>query len=222
MRKRQRHSSAYMNKLFLLFSLLLFSAAAFSQTISGTVTDEEKKPVSGATVTVKGTGTSVATDAAGKFSINAPGTGTLVISFVGFTTQEISLNGRSTISVSLSRGEATALTEVVVTTLGVKKESKKLGYSVTSVNPDELVKQRTLNMGESLEGKVAGLNITPPAAGAGSSNQIRLRGQAAFAGANNAPLIVINGLPMDQGVRNANGNGQVEQRDRGDNLQNIN
>ncbi len=73
---------------------------------------------------------------------------------------------------------------------------------------------------ESLEGRVAGLNITPPAAGAGASTQIRLRGQAAFAGANNAPLIVINGLPMDQGARPADGAGQ--QRDRGDNLQNIN
>jgi hypothetical protein len=83
----------------------------------------------------------------------------------------------------LAHREATALTEVVVTTLGIKKESKKLGYSATSVNPNELVKNRTLNVGESLEGKVAGLNITPPAAGAGSSNQIRLRGQVGFAGA---------------------------------------
>src|SRR6188768_2665234 len=220
MRKKQRHTSAYMNKLFLLFSLLLFSAAAFSQTISGTVTDEEKKPVSGATVTVKGTVTSVATDAAGKFSINAPGTGTLVISFVGFTTQEIAINGRGTISVSLARSEATALTEVVVTTLGIKKESKKLGYSATQVNTDELIKNRTINVGESLEGRVAGLNITPPAAGAGSSNQIRLRGQVGFSGADNSPLIVVNGLPLDQNARNAEG--QTQQRDRGDNLANIN
>jgi TonB-linked SusC/RagA family outer membrane protein len=180
----------------------------------------KKKPVSGATVTVKGTVTSVATDAAGKFSINAPGTGTLVISFVGFTTQEIAINGRGTISVSLAHSEATALTEVVVTTLGIKKESKKLGYSATSVNPNDLVKNRTLNVGESLEGRVAGLNITPPAAGAGSSNQIRLRGQVGFSGADNSPLIVVNGLPLDQGARNAEGQGQ--QRDRGDNLNNIN
>ena len=67
------------------------------------------------------------------------------------STQEIPLNGRSTLSVNLARGEATALTEVVVTALGVKKESKKLGYSVTSVNPDELVKQRTTNLGNPLK-----------------------------------------------------------------------
>jgi TonB-dependent SusC/RagA subfamily outer membrane receptor len=95
-----------------------------------------------------------------------------------------------------------------------------LGYSATQVNTDELVKNRTTNVGEALEGRVAGLNITPPAAGAGSSNQIRLRGQVGFAGADNSPLIVLNGLPLDQGARNAEGNGQ--QRDRGDNLANIN
>src|SRR5690606_9528974 len=124
-----------------------------------------------------------------------------------------------TIDISLLVDEK-SLEEVVVTALGIKKESKKLGYSATSVNTDELVANRTTNVMESLEGKVAGLNITPPAAGAGSSTQIRLRGQSAFAGANNAPLIVINGLPMDQGARGADGGGQ--QRDRGDNLQNIN
>ena len=206
--------------IFTFLFIVLLSAAKAQTTVTGTVTDEENKPVSGATVTVKGTVTSVATDAAGKFSINAPGTGTLVISFVGFTTQEIPINGRSSISVTIARGEGSALTEVIVTTLGIKKESKKLGYSATSVNPDDLIKNRTINVGEGLEGRVAGLNITPPAAGAGASNQIRLRGQVGFAGADNSPLIVINGLPMDQGVRNAEGNAQ--QRDRGDNLANIN
>src|SRR5205085_2894317 len=112
------------------------------------------------------------------------------------------------------------LTEVVVTGLGIKRQSKKLGYSTTSVNTDELVTQRTTNVMESIEGKVAGLNITPPAAGAGASNQIRLRGQVGFSGADNSPLIVVNGLPMDQGARNAEG--AAQQRDRGDNLANIN
>ncbi|MBK7870517.1 MAG: SusC/RagA family TonB-linked outer membrane protein [Saprospiraceae bacterium] len=97
---------------------------------------------------------------------------------------------------------------------------QEIGYSVTSVNTDELLQNRTTNVIESLEGRVAGLNITPPAAGAGSSMQIRLRGQVAFAGANNAPLIVINGLPIDQGARGVNGLGT--NRDLGDNLSNVN
>jgi len=172
------------------------------------------------TVLVKGTSNNALTNAAGKFSITASANDVLVFSYVGFATQEIPLNGRTTLSVNMSLGETNALTEVVVTTLGIKKESKKLGYSATTVNPNDLVKNRTLNVGESLEGRVAGLNITPPAAGAGSSNQIRLRGQVGFAGTDNSPLLVINGLPIDQNARNAEGNGQ--QRDRGDNLNNIN
>ena len=106
------------------------------------------------------------------------------------------------------RSDGSDLDIVVVTALGIKKSSKKLGYSTTSVNTDDMVKHRTINLRESLEGRVAGLNITPPAAGAGSSNQIRLRGQVGFAGATNSPLIVVNGLPMDQGTRNAEGAGQ--------------
>lgn len=131
----------------------------------------------------------------------------------------MTLGNETTLNVTLEE-DAASLDEIVVTALGVKRESKKLGYSVTAVNADELVQNRTTNVMESLEGRVAGLNITPPAAGAGSSMQIRLRGQAAFAGANNAPLIVINGLPLDQGARGANGGGAT--RDLGDNLSNIN
>ena len=192
---------------------------SFGQSITGTVSDDNGKRLPAVTVLVKGTRTATATDSLGRFSINASGNSVLVFTSIGFADQEISVNGRTSVNVVLLSTNQ-SLSEVVVTTLGVKKESRKLGYSVTSVNADELVKQRTLNLGESLEGKVAGLNITPPAAGAGSSNQIRLRGQVGFSGATNSPLIVINGLPMDQGTRNAEGNGQ--QRDRGDNLNNIN
>lgn len=190
--------------------------------VSGRVTDENGSPFPGVNVVVKGTTTGAATDADGKYAIDVPDDNSvLVFSFVGYAVQEIAVGGRTVIDLAMTP-DIQSLDEVVVTALGVKKESKKLGYAATSVQTDELVKQRTTNVMESLEGKVAGLNITPPAAGAGSSMQIRLRGQAAFAGANNAPLFVINGLPMDQGVRNANGNGAVEGRDRGDNLQNIN
>ena len=211
-----------LSKSFFLFCLILFFAAsaALSQTVTGTVRDWENKAVTGATIAVKGTTKVTVTDSDGNFTINAVGTDILVISFVGHRTQEIALNGRSSLSVNLIRGEGADLAEVVVTSLGIRRQSKKLGYSATQVNTDELVKNRTTNLGESLEGRVAGLNITPPAAGAGASNQIRLRGQVGFAGADNSPLIVVNGIPIDQGARNAEGNGQ--QRDRGDNLANIN
>ena len=205
---------------FLFLSFILITVGVYAQTVKGTVSDSESKPVSGATVSVKGTSKATATNAAGSFSINAASNDTIVVSSVGFVTMEVPVNGRNDISVSMIRSDGSDLDVVVVTALGIRKSSKKLGYSTTSVNPDDLVKNRTINLTESLEGRVAGLNITPPAAGAGSSNQIRLRGQVGFAGATNSPLIVVNGLPMDQGTRNAEGAGQ--QRDRGDNLANIN
>lgn len=205
---------------FLFLLSILFSIGLYAQTVSGTVLDGSNNPIAGATVTVKGTTRATITDNAGVFSIRADTSDVLVVSSIGFVGLEVPIQNRSNISISMRASEESALTEVLVTALGVKRESKKLGYAVTSVNPDDLVKSRTINLSESLEGRVAGLNITPPAAGAGSSNQIRLRGQVGFAGATNSPLIVVNGLPMDQGVRNAEGAGQ--QRDRGDNLANIN
>jgi TonB-linked SusC/RagA family outer membrane protein len=112
------------------------------------------------------------------------------------------------------------LDEIVVTALGIKKESRKLGYAASTVKVDEITQNRTTNVMTSLEGKIAGLEIAPPAAGAGASNRIRLRGQAGFNGQTNSPLIVINGLPMDQGARSAEGGGPAI--DQGDNLTQIN
>lgn len=190
--------------------------------VTGRVTDETGSPFPGVNVIVKGTSTGTSTDADGRYSLDVPDNNSvLVFSFVGYSTLEEAVGGRTVIDVAMTP-DIRSLQEVVVTALGVKKESKKLGYAATSVQTEELIEQRTTNLMESLEGKVAGLNITPPAAGAGASVQIRLRGQAAFAGASNAPLIVINGLPMDQAPRGANGAGAVAQRDRGDDLQNIN
>ncbi|MEQ8413734.1 MAG: SusC/RagA family TonB-linked outer membrane protein [Imperialibacter sp.] len=188
--------------------------------VSGKVVDENGESIAGVTIVVKGTSTGTISDASGAYSLEVPEENSvLIFSFIGHVTQEISVGGRSVIDVTMVV-DVFSLEEVVVTALGVEKESKKLGYAVTSVNTKDLVDNRTTNVMESLEGRVAGLNITPPAAGAGSSMQVRLRGQAAFAGANNAPLFVINGLPIDQGARGTNGRG--ENRDLGDNLQNIN
>src|SRR5690606_17295841 len=228
-----------MKQLYLLCSILLLvnvgmaraaeppsltdeSSALALIGVSGRVTDETGSPFPGVNVVVKGTAIGTSTDDDGRYSLDVPSENSiLVFSFVGYGTVEVTVGGRTVIDLSMSP-DVHSRQEVVVTALGVEKESKKLGYAATSVKTDELVTHRTTNIMESLEGKVAGLNITPPAAGAGASVQIRLRGQAAFAGANNAPLIVINGLPMDQGARGANGAGAVAQRDRGDNLQNIN
>ena len=212
-----------MRKLTILFVFLLFAGlqVTFAQrTITGRVTKStDNAPLTGVTVVVKGTATGANTNADGVFNILVPNNqAILVFSFIGMDSKEVTVGSQATVSVVLDEA-ITMMNEVVVTALGIKRESKSLGYSATSVKPEELLTNKSANMMQSLEGKIAGLNITLPASGVGGSTQIRLRGQAAFSGANNAPLIVINGLPMDQGARGADGGNQ---RDLGDNMSNIN
>src|SRR5690606_31092045 len=222
--RRKLNLTAYFFLVPIFFMITVVTPyAAFGQerTIRGQVVDAESAPISGVTIRIKDTNNATSTDDNGNYNIAASEGAVLVVSVLRHTTQEVVVGDKTTIHVQ-SEASARDMEEVLVTALGVKRESRKLGYSATAVNTDEMVENRTTNMMESLVGKVSGLNITPPAGGAGSSMQIRLRGQAAFAGANNSPLIIVNGLPMDQGARGANGAGQLGQRDRGDNLQNIN
>ncbi|MGA2407769.1 MAG: SusC/RagA family TonB-linked outer membrane protein [Bacteroidales bacterium] len=212
-----------MRKLTTLLVLLLFAGlqVAFAQrTITGRVTKTtDNTALTGVTVLVKGTTTGITTDINGRYSIPVPNNEAILqFSFIGLKQKEVTVGTQTTIDVALEEAMQ-QMNEVVVTALGIKRESKSLGYSATSVKTEELLASKSANMMSSLEGKVAGLNITLPASGVGGSSQIRLRGQAAFTGANNAPLIVINGLPMDQGARGADG---ANQRDLGDNMSNVN
>jgi TonB-linked SusC/RagA family outer membrane protein len=212
-----------MRKFTTLLVFLLFAGlqVAFAQrTVTGRVTQAaDNTPLAGVTVLIKGTTIGEITDSNGRFSFAVPNDqAILVFSSIGFETKEVLVGTQSTFAITLEES-ITGLEEVVVTALGIKRESKKLGYAVTAVNTEEILRNKTTNMMESLEGKVSGLNITAPAAGAGASTQIRLRGQVAFAGANNAPLLVVNGLPIDQNARGANGGNM---RDLGDNLNSIN
>jgi TonB-linked SusC/RagA family outer membrane protein len=211
-----------MRKLTTLLVLLLFAGlqVAFAQrTITGRVTKAtDNTPLVGVTVLIKGTTTGITTDIDGKYSIPVPNNDAILqFSFIGMTPKDVTVGTQTTIDVAMEEGSQ-VLNEVVVTALGIKRESKSLGYSATPIKAETLLENKSVNMMQSLEGKVAGLNITLPAAGVGGSTQIRLRGQAAFTGANNAPLIVINGLPMDQGARGADGGNQ---RDLGDNMSNL-
>src|SRR5688572_16994540 len=143
-------------------------------TITGRVTDENGEAFPGVNVVVKGTNIGTVTSADGAYSLDVSSdAATLVFSFVGYAQEEVAIEARTTINIALTP-DVTSLNEIVVTALGVQKESKRLGYSATTVQPDYMITNRTTNMMESLEGKVAGLNITPPAAGAGSSTTIRL------------------------------------------------
>jgi len=190
------------------------------QNVKGRVVDEDDNPLPGVNVLVKGSTLGTVTDEEGSFSLSIPNAdAVLVFSFIAYASQEVGVGTQSVINVVM-RPDVQSLTEVVVTALGIKKESRRLGYSAQNVGVTQLQQNRTVNVMESMQGKVAGLDISPPAAGSGASTKIRLRGQSAFSGATNSPLIVVNGLPMDQGAQSADGS--TAARDRGDGLQNIN
>ncbi len=210
---------------FFILSLfiLLVPVVAAAQTVSGTVSDESGKKLNAVSVTVKGTSTGTSTDGSGNFSINAASNAVLVFSSVGFTAQEVAVNGRTSIQVTLT-GNSQVLGEVVVTALGITKQARGLGYSVTNVKPDELTINRTPNPVNALQGKVAGVNISGMATGPGGSSKIRIRGQSSLGGGS-TPLVVINGVPVDRGNFNGsttgvNGGGVFS--DGGDSFSSIN
>lgn len=193
--------------------------------IRGKVTDEKGNPLVNASVIIKGTSKGVTTNGNGEFIIEVPSNkSVLVISFTGYKSQEIQVGNRNSIVVNLIRSD-NALGEVVVTALGIKREARSLGYATASVNTDQLATDRTTNIGNSLVGKVAGVNVSAPSSGPGGSSKIRIRGQSSFGG-DNSPLIIVDGVPINNtrisaGYKN-NDNPTGGSSDGGDGLQSIN
>ena len=210
-------------RLLLCMMFAVFSITTNAQTVTGTVTSKEGDKLSGVSVTPKGSTRGTTTDADGKFTVNTGGKTSLVFSSVGFVSQEIPLAGRSVIEITLVK-DLRNLDEVVVTALGIKKQARGLGYSTTNVKPDELSVNRSPNVMNALQGKVAGVNISSLGTGPGGSSKIRIRGQSSINGQNN-PLIVINGVPVDNTNFNENANGVKGggiTSDGGDGLSSIN
>src|SRR5665647_223113 len=183
--------------LTLLFLQLCQTTLTQQKTVSGTVLSSDNTPVAGATVLLKGQKAGTQTDANGHFSINASRGNTLVISAVGFSSQEIKVGNSSTISITLQT-ESGELQEVVVTALGIKKERKALGYSVSDLNAKELMKNKNTNVINSLVGKVPGVNITQFSGSAGAGSSITIRGgNSTSEGRQNQPLFVVDGIIYD-------------------------
>lgn len=189
--------------------------------VTGRVTaSSDEQGIPGINILVKGTSTGTVTDVDGNYSINVPDEGgILVFSSIGYASQEIAVNGRAVIDVIMEE-DMEGLDEVVVTALGIKRETKRLGYATAQVQPDEITVNRTTNFIQSLQGKVAGVNISGMATGAGGSSNIRIRGQSAFAGANQ-PLIVVDGIPLSNN-RQYGGTQGANNSDAGDGLISIN
>lgn len=180
--------------------LLLLSIAAFAQnkTIAGRVTDAAGKGVAGASVTVKGQARGVVTSEDGTYSISIPSNAaTLIITSVGFTPQEVSVEGRSSANVTLQSATGN-LSEVVVIGYGTARK-KDLTGSITTVSSKDFVKGPVTTPEQLIAGKVAGVQITSNSGQPGVGSRIRIRGGTSL-NASNDPLIVLDGVPLDNGT----------------------
>ena len=176
--------------LFFLTSITLKA-----QQISGTVSDNNGSGIPGVLIQVKGTSTGSVTDLDGKYTISAKGADTLIFSSVGLETLEEVVGNRTQISVTMEEA-VMELGEVVLTALGIKKEAKKLGYATTTIGAETLTENRSANFMNTLQGKVAGVNISGLGTGPAGTSKVRIRGQSSISGQNN-PLVVVNGVPID-------------------------
>ena len=177
---------------------LLACITAFAQnmTVTGTVTAaDDPQGIPGVFVMVKGTSTGTSTGVDGEYSIPASKGAVLVFSMLGYTTQEVTVGASAKIDVVLE-SESTLLGEAVVTALGMKREKKALTYAVQDLKGTSLVENQTANVASSLSGKIAGMSVTATSV-PGGSNRIVIRGESSFN--NNQPLIVVDGVPYDNG-----------------------
>ena len=179
-----------------------FTSVQQAKKITGTVVDSKGEPIIGASVLVKGTSNGTITDVDGNFSLNASQGSVLVVSYVGYTKKEISLGNAANYNITLAE-DAQALSEVVVTAMGIKKEKKALGYAVSDIGAEELLKNKQTNVVNSLAGKIPGVNITQSGGAAGAGSSITIRGgNSASESRDNQPLFVVDGIIYDNSTVN--------------------
>lgn len=191
-----------------LFVFGISPAMAQEHTVRGVVSDDLGEPLTGAIVRVKGVDNKLSScDIDGRYSLTGiKRNDVLVVTYVGFSPQEIPVNGRSVIDVKMKE-ENNTMNEVVVTAMGILRKEKSLTYATQKVSSDDFMKVQDANVANSLEGKVAGIVITPSAGGAGGASKIMLRGNKSILG-DSSPLIVIDGVPMTNEIRNQTNNSQ--------------
>ncbi|MEO8253640.1 MAG: SusC/RagA family TonB-linked outer membrane protein [Flavobacterium sp.] len=209
-------------KLLLVFCLFSFQIGKAQTTVKGTVTDAKSGiPLPGVNINVKGTTNGVSSDMDGKYSISVSGqSATLVFSYIGYVKKDVAVGSLTTINATLTE-DAEQLGEVVVTALGIKREKKAITYSAQNVNVEEISQARSLNVANSLSGKVAGLNFSTTSNGVGSSSRITLRGNRSLNG-NNQPLYVVDGVPISNGTTTGNPDIDTGGTTQPDGISNIN
>ncbi|HLK97217.1 MAG TPA: carboxypeptidase-like regulatory domain-containing protein, partial [Hymenobacter sp.] len=211
--------------------LLTHVAQAQDRRITGRVlSGKDQEPIPGVNILIKNTQVGTTTDAAGNFVLNVSPNATLVVSAIGYTGREVTVGNQSQIDVTLNEGDQN-LSEVVVTALGIKKETKTLGYATATLGSDQINVNRQPNFMNALQGKMSGVQISSLGTGPAGTSKIRIRGQSSFSG-QNSPLIVVNGVPIDNTNFSINpgnngsdasiGNRGFNNSDGGDGLSSIN
>ena len=187
-----------MKTCFLVLQLVLLSTAfawAQGQAVKGKIMDEQGEALPGVTILLKGTTNGTTSDGSGNYSLNVPGnTGTLVVSFIGYTTQEVAINNRSTINITLM-SDAKALEEVVVVGYGTQRKSDMTG-SVGSVKAEALQERPAASLNQALAGRITGANVSVNSGRPGGRANIRIRGNTSVSVTNN-PLYVIDGVILN-------------------------
>lgn len=162
--------------------------------VKGVVRDANKEPLIGVNILVKGTHDGTITDMDGAFTLDVKMGDVLVFSYMGYATQEVTVKSKKSLEVVMKEN-LTDLEEVVVTALGIKKETKALAYNVQEVKSEELVRVKDANLMSSLVGKIAGVTINSASSGVGGSARVVMRGTKSISGNNNA-LYVVDGIPL--------------------------
>ncbi|MDR0412830.1 MAG: SusC/RagA family TonB-linked outer membrane protein [Dysgonamonadaceae bacterium] len=188
--------------------------------VTGQITGADGEELIGASISEKGSTNGTVSDLDGNYQLTVGAQSTLLVSYVGYTAMEVEVNGRSVVNITLSE-DAHALSEVVVTALGIKREKKALGYSMEELRSDALLESREMNITNALSGKIAGLQVIK-ASGTGASSKIVLRGNNSLTG-DNQPLIIIDGIPVNN-FTSGSGDmwGNVDGTDFGNGLADIN
>jgi TonB-linked SusC/RagA family outer membrane protein len=195
------------------------SAMRQQKQVRGVVRDKNGNPIPGVNVMVKNSNVGTATGQDGKFviSVKSP-SDILIFRFIGFLTQEVAAGDQSSIDITLLEDVAN-INEVVVTALGIRKEARSNGYAVSKVQGADMTKAREISVANALEGRVAGVNSTPPSTGPGGSSRVTIRGNSSLSGVNQ-PLYVVNGIPMNNA--NLGAAGKWGGTDLGDGISSIN
>ncbi|MEO8535009.1 MAG: SusC/RagA family TonB-linked outer membrane protein [Flavobacterium sp.] len=212
-----------MKRILAMLGIVLFSslsAVAQNRLITGIVSDAENKGIVAASIEVQGKPFSAVTDAEGRFKMNVPeGKVTLNVTSIGFVSKSVVLEAtESKVSVVLLE-DAQELKDVVVTSFGVKKQRKSLGYAVGELKGEDLTKNKEINLGNALQGRIAGVNVSAPVTGPSGSSRVVIRGATSASGLNQ-PLYVVDGIPIDN-TQQGNA-GMYGGADKGDGMSSFN